>query len=117
MTDKLIEEVLRLDAEMTKGPWTPGPSWVPECPQACVYPPEDAEGPSRLFECNARHDYKQVANAAGIAYYRTAAPKLARALELVSERLNIASGGKFGAHAKTFADELIADITKILQEP
>ena len=79
-SDRIIAEVLRLDAEATKGPWNhidgDGSVWRDDENQTCI---------ANTDHCpNDNMD----ANAEMIAAYRTAAPRLARMLKMHQELTN-----------------------------
>jgi len=77
----LIDEVLKADAEMTAGPWTHDS----ESRGTAVYSTVDGR---RLTICRHTAVPREAPiNAAGIALYRTAAPKLARAYRIQMEGL------------------------------
>lgn len=79
--DVSLEKVLRLDGEATDGPWEYDGS-------RCVYVPEHFRYPDSDSALFVGH-WKP--NAALIAYYRTAAPALARALIAERQKLNDAT--------------------------
>lgn len=125
----LIDEVLRLDKEATKGPWVArrevvaiacaDSDGVTRHPTACLVEPilrsavldrEDIS--AHNFECYARTDGGP--NSSLIALYRTAAPKLARALDKTKKTLAVLERLGIGGAIEDIAREIIAEIEKEL---
>ena len=103
-SDRIIAEVLRLDAEATKGPWNhidgDGSVWHDDENQTCI---------ANTDHCpNDNMD----ANAEMIAAYRTAAPRLARMLRVA---LGTMAHMRFACEEDEIEayDEGLAEIEKI----
>lgn len=87
-TEELINEVLKLDADATKGPWQPG---IGHRSDPGYYDAEFGMGPEKAAYWEPGSNGKRIYPSAKpdaelISYYRTAAPILARMLQRAIEQ-------------------------------